>query len=182
MKTDFIKIFFILLIMIPNLVYFIFWAKIMRIATLKIALGRGKALFKLLSCSFIDVNEFESIHMREGVDEDELDIDDKAAILKGADQTSNIDPKNKSSQKRSDKYKTGETPDDPQNLAGSKRIGDKDFASEGENFYGIKPNNPFPQSSDSESKHSMGASPPNYESEKSNGYATKNPGLLDNQD
>ena len=81
MKTEFIKIFFIILIMLPNLGYFVFWIKIMRIESMKIALQRSKALFKLVSCSMVDVYEFEQVHMKDGVDEDELDIDDKSASM-----------------------------------------------------------------------------------------------------
>ncbi len=125
MKTDFIKIFFIILIMLPNLAYFVFWIKIMRIEVMKIALGRSKGLFKLVSCSLVDADEFEQIHMREGVDEDELDIDDKSAVMQT--QLINENTKTKGATKRSEVYKDG-TPQeddnqDPQNFNGSKRIG-----------------------------------------------------------
>jgi hypothetical protein len=146
MKTDVIKIFFIILIMLPNLAYFVFWIKLMRIEVMKIALGRSKGLFKLISCSMIDADEFERVHMREGVDEDELDIDDKSAVMQNQLQIN--DTKTKGATKRSEVYKDG-TPmeddnKDPQNFNASKKLGQKVFASEDDNFYGITPKEGFP--------------------------------------
>lgn len=96
--------------MLPNLAYFLFWIKIMRIEILKIALNRGKTLLKMISCSMVDVDEFERVHMREGVDEDELDIDDKSAALQYQAQIK--DPKAKGTKKRSEVYKEATPQDD----------------------------------------------------------------------
>jgi hypothetical protein len=96
--------------MLPNLAYFVFWIKIMRIEVMKIAMGRSKVLFKLVSCSLIDAEEFERVHMREGVDEDELDIEDKSAVLQNQLQ---IDDSNgKGNTKRSEVYKDGTPQED----------------------------------------------------------------------
>jgi len=109
MKTEFIKIFFIILIMLPNLAYFLFWIKIMWIEILKIAFGRSKALFKLISCSMVDAEDFNKTHMKDGVDEDELDIDEKSAVMQNQLQNDT-----KGDSKRSEKYKV-ETPKEDDN-------------------------------------------------------------------
>jgi hypothetical protein len=54
MKTSGIKWFFLLLIMVPNLGFLIFWANLMRIEILKIAYQRGKNFFKTITCQLID--------------------------------------------------------------------------------------------------------------------------------
>ena len=50
----------------------------------------------------------------------------------------------------------------------------KNFASEDDNFDGVVVNESGLHSSDSYSRRSNGASPANFESDKSNGYNTKN--------
>jgi len=109
MKTEFIKIFFTILVMLPNLAYFLFWIKIMWIEILKIALSRSKALFKFISCSMVDAEDFNKTHMKDGVDEDELDIDEKSAVMQNQLQNDT-----KGDSKRSEKYKV-ETPQEDDN-------------------------------------------------------------------
>jgi hypothetical protein len=95
--------------MLPNLAYFLFWIKIMWIEILKIAFGRSNALFKLISCSMVDAEDFNKTHMKDGVDEDELDIDEKSAVMQNQLQNDT-----KGDSKRSEKYKV-ETPQEHDN-------------------------------------------------------------------
>jgi hypothetical protein len=95
--------------MLPNLAYFVFWIKIMRIEVMKIALGRSKALFKFITCSMVDAKTFNDNYMKDGVDEDELDIDEKSAVMQNQLQNDT-----KGDSKRSEKYKV-ETPQEDDN-------------------------------------------------------------------
>ena len=54
-----LKWFFVLLIIVPNSAFFIYWINMMRIEVLKLALARSKRIFSLISLGLIDSKEFE---------------------------------------------------------------------------------------------------------------------------
>ncbi len=53
-----LKWFFILLIIVPNSVFFLYWLDLLRIEILKLALGKSKKLFSLISLGLLDEQEF----------------------------------------------------------------------------------------------------------------------------
>jgi hypothetical protein len=63
MNGDGVKWFFLLIILVPNIIFLIHWLNQFRIEMLKIALLRGRSTFKMLSCGLIDVDAFEKEHM-----------------------------------------------------------------------------------------------------------------------
>ena len=53
-----LKWFFILLIIVPNSVFFLYWLDLLRIEILKLALDKSKKLFSLISLGLLDEQEF----------------------------------------------------------------------------------------------------------------------------
>lgn len=73
MQGDGVKWFFFFLIVVPNCAFFLHWVNQMRIEILKMALNKGKRLFKLLSCGLIDAEEFHKRHILYGENDMELE-------------------------------------------------------------------------------------------------------------
>lgn len=72
MQGDGVKYFFLLIVVLPNLIFLYYWCNMFRIEMLKIALMRGRGTFKMLTCGLIDVDEFEKTHMLEDIDENDV--------------------------------------------------------------------------------------------------------------
>ena len=53
------KWFFVLLIILPNSAFFLYWLNLVRIEVLKLALYTSKRLFSLVSCGLVDASDFE---------------------------------------------------------------------------------------------------------------------------
>ena len=60
-----LNLFFILLIIIPNSAFFLYWLNIMRIEVLKLALLKSKSMFSIISCGLIDISEFEKRYLHQ---------------------------------------------------------------------------------------------------------------------
>lgn len=58
-----LKWFFVLLIIIPNSAFFLYWLNMMRIEVLKLALTKSKRMFSIISCGLVDSSEFEKQYL-----------------------------------------------------------------------------------------------------------------------
>lgn len=71
MNTIAAKWVFMLIILVPNIVFFLHWLNEFRIEILKMALARGKQMFKLVSCGLVDPDSFERRYMMHDEDAEE---------------------------------------------------------------------------------------------------------------
>jgi len=63
MDNDFLNYFFLIVIIIVNLLFFIYWLYHMRIEFLKILYVKNKAIYKLLTCNYYKDEDFEAKYM-----------------------------------------------------------------------------------------------------------------------
>lgn len=66
-----LKWFFVLLIILPNSAFFLYWANLARIEVLKLAMNKSKRLFSIVSCGLVDASDFEKLYCQT-CDPDEL--------------------------------------------------------------------------------------------------------------
>jgi hypothetical protein len=63
MSQSGIKWFMFLLVMVPNMAFFLHWLNLMRIEVLKLAFYRGTHPFKMISCGLINPDAFYEDHI-----------------------------------------------------------------------------------------------------------------------